>query len=33
LISLLLPTVLLGIFPNIILDALHLSISSLLYNV
>ena len=33
LISLLLPTVLLGIFPNIILDGLHFSISSLLYNV
>ena len=33
LISLLLPTVLLGIFPNIILDALHFSISSLLYNI
>jgi NADH-ubiquinone oxidoreductase chain 4 len=33
LISLLLPTVLLGIFPNVILDGLHLSISSLLYNI
>jgi len=33
LISLLLPTVLLGIFPNIILDGLHFSISSLLYNI
>jgi hypothetical protein len=33
LISLLLPTVLLGICPNIILDGLHFSISSLLYNV
>ena len=32
LISLLLPTVLLGIFPNVILDGLHFSISSLLYN-
>lgn len=32
LISLLLPTVLLGIFPNIILESLHFSISSLLYN-
>jgi NADH-ubiquinone oxidoreductase chain 4 len=31
LITLLLPTVLLGIFPNVILDGLHLSISSLLY--
>ena len=33
LITLLLPTVLLGIFPNVILDGLHFSISSLLYNV
>jgi NADH-ubiquinone oxidoreductase chain 4 len=33
LISLLLPTVLLGIFPNVILDGLHLSISYLLYNI
>ena len=32
LITLLLPTVLLGIFPNVILDGLHFSISSLLYN-
>lgn len=32
LISLLIPTVLLGIFPNIILDTLHVSVSSLLYN-
>jgi NADH-ubiquinone oxidoreductase chain 4 len=31
LISLLIPTILLGIFPNIILDSLHVSISSLLY--
>lgn len=31
LISLLIPTVLLGLFPNVILDALHLSVSSLLY--
>jgi len=31
LISLLLPTVLLGIFPNVILDSLHFTISSLLY--
>jgi len=31
LITLLLPTLLLGIFPNVILDGLHLSISSLLY--
>ena len=33
LISLLIPTVLLGIFPNVILDGLHFSISSLLYNI
>jgi NADH-ubiquinone oxidoreductase chain 4 len=33
LITLLLPTVLLGIFPNVILDNLHFSISSLLYNI
>ena len=33
LISLLLPTVLLGIFPNVILDSLHFPISSLLYNI
>jgi len=33
LISLLLPTILLGIFPNVILDGLHFSISSLLYNI
>jgi NADH-ubiquinone oxidoreductase chain 4 len=33
LITLLLPTVLLGIFPNVILDGLHLPISSLLYNI
>ena len=32
LITLLLPTVLLGIFPKVILDDLHFSISSLLYN-
>jgi NADH-ubiquinone oxidoreductase chain 4 len=31
LITLLLPTVLLGIFPNVILDGLHFSVSSLLY--
>jgi len=31
LITLLLPTVLLGIFPNVILDGLHFSISSLIY--
>jgi len=33
LISLLLPTLLLGIFPNVILDNLHFPISSLLYNI
>jgi NADH-ubiquinone oxidoreductase chain 4 len=33
LISLLLPTILLGIFPNVILDGLHFPISSLLYNI
>lgn len=33
LITLLLPTVLLGIFPNVILNGLHFSISSLLYNI
>lgn len=33
LITLLVPTVLLGIFPNVILDGLHFSISSLLYNI
>ena len=33
LISLLIPTVLLGIFPNIILDTLHVSVSSLLYTI
>lgn len=33
LISLLIPTVLLGIFPNVILNGLHFSISSLLYNI
>ena len=33
LITLLLPTVLLGIFPNVILDGLHFSVSSLLYNI
>ena len=32
LISLLIPTILLGIFPNIILDSIHLSVSTLLYN-
>lgn len=33
LITLLIPTVLLGIFPNAILDGLHFSVSSLLYNI
>jgi NADH-ubiquinone oxidoreductase chain 4 len=33
LISLLIPTVLLGIFPNVILDMLHTSVTSLLYNI
>jgi NADH-ubiquinone oxidoreductase chain 4 len=33
LISLLIPTIVLGIWPNFILDSLHMSISSLLYNV
>lgn len=33
LLTLLLPTVLLGIFPNVILDGLHFSISSLLFNI
>ena len=33
LITLLLPTILLGIFPNVILDGLHFSVSSLLYNI
>lgn len=32
LISLLIPTILLGVFPNVILDTLHLSVSTLLYN-
>ena len=31
LISLLIPTILLGIFPNIILESLHISITNLLY--
>jgi NADH-ubiquinone oxidoreductase chain 4 len=33
LISLLIPTILLGIFPNIILESLHISITNLLYNI
>ena len=32
LIALLIPTFVLGIFPNVILDSLHLSVSTLLYN-
>ena len=32
LISLLIPTILFGIFPNVILDSIHLSVTSLLYN-
>ena len=31
LLALLIPTVILGIFPNVLLEALHLSVSSLLY--
>jgi hypothetical protein len=31
LISLLTPTVILGIFPNIVIDALHLPVTGLLY--
>jgi NADH-ubiquinone oxidoreductase chain 4 len=33
LISLLIPTILLGIFPNVILDSIHVSVSSMLYNI
>lgn len=33
LITLLIPTVLLGVFPNIVLDGLHLSVSSLIYTI
>ena len=33
LISLLIPTILLGIFPNVILDSIHVSVSSILYNI
>jgi NADH-ubiquinone oxidoreductase chain 4 len=33
LISILIPTILLGIFPNVLLDTLHVSISSLIYNI
>jgi NADH:ubiquinone oxidoreductase subunit 4 (subunit M) len=31
LLALLIPTVILGIFPNVLLDSLHFSVSSLLY--
>jgi len=33
LLALLIPTVLLGIFPNVILDSLHVSVTTLLYNI
>nr|YP_010697860.1 NADH dehydrogenase subunit 4 [Phellinidium ferrugineofuscum]WCF76821.1 NADH dehydrogenase subunit 4 [Phellinidium ferrugineofuscum] len=33
LISLLIPTIVLGIFPNVILDTLHASVTTLLYNI
>lgn len=33
LISLLIPTILLGIFPNVILESIHVSVSSILYNI
>ena len=33
LLSLLVPTVLLGIFPNVILDSLHVGVTTLLYNI
>jgi NADH-ubiquinone oxidoreductase chain 4 len=33
LISLLIPTILLGIFPNVILDSIHVSVSTVLYNI
>ena len=33
LLSLLIPTVLFGIWPNLILDPLHLSTSELIYNI
>ena len=32
LISLLIPTILLGIYPNVILETLHVSVTTLLYN-
>ena len=33
LIALLVPTLLLGIFPNVVLDSLHVSVSTILYNI
>jgi NADH-ubiquinone oxidoreductase chain 4 len=33
LLTLLIPTILLGIFPNVVLDTLHIGVSTLLYNV
>lgn len=33
LLSLLIPTIILGVFPNVILDSLHLSVSTLLFNI
>ena len=33
LVSLLIPTILLGIYPNIILETLHASVTTLLYNI
>ena len=33
LISLLLPTLLLGIFPNVILDTIHASVTNLIYEI
>ena len=33
LISLLIPTIVLGIFPNVILSTLHASVTTLLYNI
>ena len=33
LISLLLPTIILGIFPNVILDSIHVSVSTILYDI
>jgi hypothetical protein len=33
LITLLIPTFILGIFPNFIIDSIHASVSSLIYNI